>query len=86
MKTIITKLISSFDLTNNGFSGRKLTSFWLIVLITYGHWMYLDKDNFVQVLIIDLAAIGLLMGIVTVQQIIEFLGSKKNVANNPPTP
>jgi hypothetical protein len=40
------------------------------------HFKYVDKDNIVEVLMVDFTFIALLLGIVTMEQVIKFRASK----------
>jgi hypothetical protein len=72
MKRIINTLIGSFDtIKENGFSARKLSAFALMVLIAYAHYKYLDISNVVEVIIIDLCGVLILLGLVTMEQVIK---------------
>jgi hypothetical protein len=73
MKKILHKLESTFDTTTKGYSSRKLSAFWAIVimggLITY---KYVDVTNAVEMLTAWLIFGLLCLGIITVQNIINF--------------
>jgi hypothetical protein len=64
-------LLSSFDNNTPGASGRKLTAFVLMVYVGYLHINF-AAAHAVEFLYADLVAIFLLLGIVTVQNIIDF--------------
>ncbi len=72
MKALFNKLVLSFENSPGGFSARKLTAFVTMVLIVYCHFKYVRPENVVEVIIIDCCFISLLLGIVTVEQIIKF--------------
>lgn len=63
--------ISSFDNATIGASARKLTAFALMVCIAYIHLKFIDKDNAIDALIIDLIGVGFFLGLITVSQIVE---------------
>lgn len=73
MKKVLRKLESTFDTTTKGYSSRKLSAFYAIVvmggLLT---WKYGDKDNAVEMLTAWLVFGLLCLGIITVQNIINF--------------
>lgn len=68
---MIDKILGSFDNSKNGFSARKLTAFSLMLCVGYLHVLFVDKDNVVEVMIIDLLTVLLLLGIITIQNVIE---------------
>ncbi len=82
MKKSITDFINgalySFTNDKKGFSARKLTAFALMLCVGYMHVRYVDKTNVIDALLIDLSAILLLLGIITVQQLIELKLGKRN--------
>jgi hypothetical protein len=80
MKEILTKLANSFDNTNDGFSARKLTAFTLVVCICWLHYKFVTPDNAVEYLIIDLLGVLILLGIITIEQVIKL----KNGNTQPP--
>lgn len=74
---IINWFIASTDNSPNGPSGRKLTAITIMALIIHGHLKYVSEKNFYDVLIVYVVFVCVLLGIVTVEQIIKFLGDKK---------
>ncbi len=70
------KLLASFDNENSGYSARKLTAFWLIVLLTFIEVKFTDKSNLIEIAIIDLTGGLLCLGIITAEQIIKFKNGK----------
>ena len=78
MKKIFDSLLSSFDNETKGFSGRKLTAFWLVIVVTWLHYNYVDKSIVVDVIQTDLVFIAVCLGLVTVQQIVDFKNGKRN--------
>lgn len=80
---IAENLIKSFTTEKGGFAARKLTAFALMVCVAYIHYYLVDSTIAVEVLIIDLAAVLLCLGLVTASNIIELKnGSKpKDIAN-----
>jgi hypothetical protein len=75
------KLFGSLDTTQFGWSGRKLTALNLVILISASHvmffWALKEKQEwaqkiFVHILVIDLIAVSLMLGLVTFEQILKF--------------
>ncbi len=67
----------SFDSKcDTGFDPRKLTAWTIVIFAGHAHWNYVDKDNIVEVLIVDFLFIALLLGIVTMEQITKFKEAK----------
>jgi hypothetical protein len=78
---MIKQLLGSFDnVKGSGFSARKLTAFALMLCIAFIHFRFVDKDNAIEALMIDLSGVLLCLGIVTAQNIIE-LKNGKNEGN-----
>ena len=82
---IFNKLIGSLDTHPGGFSGRKMTALFIMVLAAKAHMEWLEYANsskdyslFTEVLIIDFAMVLLCLGIVTIEQIIKFKTENKN--------
>lgn len=67
---MIKKLLASFDNVEGGFSARKLTAFALMICIGYIHFKFVDKDNAIEALIIDLVGVGFFLGLITFSQIL----------------
>lgn len=80
MKTI-DNLIKSFTNDKGGFSARKLTAFALMVCVAYIHYNYVDLSIAVEVLIIDLSAVLLCLGLVTASNLIELKNGSKQQDN-----
>ena len=78
---VIDNLIKSFTTERGGFAARKLTAFALMVCVAYIHLKYVDLSIAVEVLIIDLSAVLLCLGLVTASNLIELKNGKKD-ANN----
>ena len=74
MKTLFIDLIKSLNTNEGGLSARKLTSFALMACVAYIHLKYVNPDNAIEALIIDLTSVFLLLGIITAEQIIKFKG------------
>lgn len=67
---VVNNLANSFNTKPIGYSGRKLTAFAILVLVYYIHFKFLDNNNAVEVLIVDLCAVMLLFGLVSFQQLL----------------
>jgi hypothetical protein len=68
----------SFDSKcDTGFDPRKLTAWSILALAGYSHIHYVDQTVIVEILIVDYMAIGILLGIVTMEQITKFKEAKK---------
>lgn len=72
----------SFTNDKKGFSARKLTSFALMLCVGYIHLRFVDVNNSVEVLVIDLIFVALLLGIVTAQNLIELKLGKNGEKSN----
>lgn len=67
----IKDLIDSFYNSKEGMSARKLTAFGLMWMVYNVHQKYVTPENAVEVILIDLGFVLLLLGIITVQNLIE---------------
>lgn len=67
---------SSLDNHTNGMSGRKATAFVITALIIHGHLKYVSAANFYDVLIVYVIFILILLGIITIEQVIKFFAAK----------
>lgn len=82
MKKTIDNLLGSFDnVKNSGFSARKLTAFTLMLCIAFIHFRFVDINNAIEALMIDLSGVLLCLGIVTAQNIIELKNNKSTEGN-----
>jgi len=77
------KLLASLDNHSEGYSARKLTALWLVVLITYLHYKFVDITNSLDFHIVDVCAVLIALGIVTAEQVIKFKNGDKS---DPPKP
>lgn len=93
IKEIWNNLFSSFDnKQTSGFSARKLSAFIAMALVVYCHIDYVDKSVVVETICIDLGFVLLLLGIITMEQVIKFKSgtneeakpAEKNTAQNDP--
>jgi len=71
MKNIINKFIASFDTVTDGFSSRKLTAMWAVMVGTAVTYTLPPEARLHALYAWQLLAL-LCLGIVTVQQIINF--------------
>ena len=72
IKNILHHVHESFTNSKVGYSARKLTSFGFFALAIFIHAKYCNIHNAFDFLCVDLAMILLLLGIVTIQNLIEF--------------
>ena len=79
---MIKQLLGSFDnVPKQGFSARKLTAFALMLCIAFIHFRFVDKDNAIEALMIDLSGVLLCLGIITAQNVIELKNGKNGQDN-----
>jgi len=69
-------LSSSADNYSNGASGRKLTAIVIVALMIYGHMHWVDRDNYYDIHFLDVCFVCILLGIVTIEQIIKLFAVK----------
>jgi hypothetical protein len=70
-------LFYSFDSKcDTGFDPRKLTAWTIMALAAYSHIFYVDATVIIEVLIVDYCAVGLYLGIVTMEQVIKLKSAK----------
>jgi hypothetical protein len=76
-KKIGSAIFYSFDnKCDTGFDPRKLTAWFIVALAGYAHIHYVDVTVIVEILIVDYMAIGVLLGIVTMEQVIKYRATK----------
>lgn len=78
---VIGNILKSFTNDKGGWSARKLTAFALMVCVAYIHYKYVDITISVEVLIVDLSAVLLCLGLVTASNIIELKNGSKTKEN-----
>lgn len=83
MKKLTKWLIGSFDVGTNGGSAKKLTAFAFMLLVGWLHFVYADKDNAIEFLIVDVSAILTLLGVSTIDKI-QQLKHQSNNGNDQP--
>lgn len=71
MEKIIKNLILSFKVGEGGFSGRKLSAFFSVVLCGAITYQYIKVEYLTEVLMVWLSFALLCLGIVTIEQIIK---------------
>lgn len=81
LHNMIDHLHGSLTTNKDGYSARKLSAFLFMGLTVFIHAKYLSKETAYEFLIVDCAMILILLGIVTIQNIIEFKNGK-TPANN----
>lgn len=79
---ILEHLHKSFTSDKGGYSARKLTSFGFFALAVFIHGKYLNQNNAFDFLCVDVAMILLLLGIVTIQNLIEFKNGKTDTTKS----
>ena len=76
--TKITDIWNSFKHNKDGASGRKLSAFWSIVVVsTFATYKYTTNNNLIEVLIIWLTFASICLGLVTIPELIKFLAELK---------
>ena len=72
MKTggVLDRLIKSFDLTDEGFSFRKIMSLIVLILVVYIHIKFVDATNALNFTLYDFGFICVLLGLVNVDNFI----------------
>lgn len=76
MKAIWQKIISSFENNKEGFSGRKLSAFFCFIVAFYISVYQVPSEYKLECVYAWLAVALLCLGIVTVQNILEFKNGK----------
>jgi 4-amino-4-deoxy-L-arabinose transferase-like glycosyltransferase len=75
----ISDIWNSFKHNKDGASGRKLSAFWAIVVVsTFATYKYTTDNNLIEVLIIWLTFASICLGLVTIPELIKFLAELKN--------
>jgi len=71
MKEIFSKLVKSLDLSDGGFSFRKLLSLVVICLVVYMHIHYVDGTNVLTAILYDFGFICVLLGLLNIDKFID---------------
>lgn len=71
LKQFLIGFLYTFTNNRKGNSARKTTAFALMVCVGWIHFSYLSIETATTILLIDLSFIALLLGIVTVQNLLE---------------
>lgn len=79
--SVIENILKSFSTEKGGYAARKLTAFSLMVCVAYIHYYLVDSTIAVEVLIVDLSAVLLCLGLVTASNIIELKNGSKTKEN-----
>lgn len=74
--SLFQKLIASFDNTTEGFAARKLSAFAAVVAAIYFSYQNCTPENVVELVVTWLVFALLCLGLVTVQNIIDFKNGK----------
>lgn len=77
IKQFFLGFLYTFTNDNRGNSARKTTAFALMICVFFIHWEYINFDNAISALLIDLAFVGLLFGILHADDIRTILGKDK---------
>lgn len=81
MQKLTRWLIGSFDVGTEGGSAKKLTAFAFMVLVAWLHFVYVDKDNAIEFLIVDVSALLTLLGVSTIDKIQQLKHQSSNGNN-----
>lgn len=71
------KILKSLDLTDQGFSFRKLMSLVIICLVVYIHLRFINLDNVLTALLYDFGFICVLLGLLNLDKFIDVKYNKK---------
>jgi len=83
VKKIFKDIYNSFkNKADHKLSARKLTSFTFVTMAFYLHYAHVNDSNAVEVLIVDVSVVLILLGIVTVQNIIDFKNGNSEKTEN----
>ncbi len=82
LKDVINNIIQSFSNEQGGWSARKLTAFWFVMLTTYLEVKFCNNVTLLEIVIVNILLILLLLGIITFEQIIKFRSGSNNEKQN----
>lgn len=71
MKKLTENILLSFKIGEGGFSGRKLSAFFSVILCGVVTYQYIKVEYLTEVLMVWLSFALLCLGIVTIEQIIK---------------
>ena len=87
MKKLINWIGSSFDNHSSGASARKLSAFAFMLCIVWAHAKWIDHENVIEAMWVDVAGLLLCLGIVTFEQVIRLKnGGETAPGPTPPQP
>jgi hypothetical protein len=81
MKRLFNWIAGSFEY-NGKSSSRKLSAFWMVLLTTYMEFRFGSEATLIELVSINLLAVLVLLGIVTIHDI----AALKNGSKEPPQP
>ena len=70
MKEFLQKMIKSLDLTDEGFSFRKLLCLIIVCLIVYSHIEYITSTNVLTAILYDFGFICVLLGLFNIDRFV----------------
>jgi len=76
LSSFIEHIFLSLDNSPTGASARKLTAFTLMFYVGYLHIKFVDQTNSFNFLVADLISVGVMLGLVTAEQLIKFKNDK----------
>lgn len=82
-KSVFLYIFRALDTTSNSASLRKLTAVWILILATIAHYRYVSQTNIDYVILIDYTFTALLLGLVTVENILYFFGKRNKTKKEP---
>lgn len=82
VKRIFLYIFGALDTQPNSASLRKVSAVWTMILATIAHYKFADTTNINSIIAIDYVFIAVLLGLVTVESILRFLGEKKSENNS----
>lgn len=83
-KKLFIWLLGSFNINENGGSAKKLTAFAFMVLTVFLHWKFVDKENAIEFLLVDVSAVLASLGIATFDKIQMRNSKTENNGNDQP--
>lgn len=79
--SLFQRIINAWDNVNEGLSFRKIVATFIILIIGYLEVIYTDKNNLREVLVLDMVFSGLLIGLITMQQVIDLKNGRNDNKN-----